>query len=96
MHISNLSLKPSSSNEAFTTVNVQYRHPRVSVPWHMKIDAGSGVNTLPMRTYHQMFGNRPTHCILAAETDIKLPSYSGHPIKCYGSINLKLSNGNEE
>ena len=37
-----------------------------------------------------------THCILTAETDNKLPSYSGHPINCYGSINLKLSKGNEE
>ena len=27
---------------------------------------------------------------------MKLTSYSGHPIKCYGSINLKLSKGNEE
>ena len=96
MHISNLALKPVSSNDAFTTVNVQYSNPRVSGPLHLKIDTGSGGNTLPMRTYHQMFGNRPTHFILTAETDTKLTSYSGHHIKCYGSINLKLSKGNEE
>ena len=43
-----------------------------------------------------MFGNRPTHFILTAETDTKLTSYSDYHIKCYGSINLKLSKGNEE
>ena len=36
------------------------------------------------------------HCILTAETNTKLTSYSGDSIKCYGSINLKLSKGNEE
>ena len=76
MHISNLALKPASSNEAFTTVSVQYSNPHVSGPLHLKIDTGSGGNTLPMRTYHHMFGNRPTHFILTAETDTKLTSYS--------------------
>ena len=52
MHISNLALKPAISNEAFTTVNVQYSNPRVSGPLHLKIDTGSGGNTIPMRTYH--------------------------------------------
>ena len=81
MYINNLATKSASYNKAFTTVNVQYSNHRVSGPLHLKIDTGSGGNTLPMRTYHQMFGNRSTHFILTAETDIKLTSYSGHPIK---------------
>ena len=68
----------------------------MSVPLHLKIDTGSGGNTLPLRTYYQFFGDHACHCILTTETDTKLTSYSGHPIKCYGSIDLKLSKGNEE
>ena len=81
MHISNLVLKPASSNEVFTTVHVQYSNPRVCGTLYLKLYTGSGGNTLPRRTCHQMFGNRPTHCILTAETDTKLTSYSGHHIK---------------
>ena len=91
IQISNLALKPSSPNEAYTTLSVKYDKPCVNGPLRLKVDTGSGGNTLPLRTYKQMFGTMPTQNILTPEPHIKLTSYSGHPIVCCGSINLSLS-----
>ena len=84
-------MKPSSPNEAYTTLSVKYVKPCVNGPLRLKVDTGSGGNTLPLRTYKQMFGTIPTQNILTPEPHVKRTSYSGHPIVCCGSINLSLS-----
>ena len=89
--ISNLALKPLNNNEAFTKLNMSYNNPAVRGPLRLKVDTGAGGNTLPLRTYHQMFGNTPTNKILTPEPAAKLTSYSGHSIPCRGSIVLQLS-----
>ena len=94
IQISNLALKPSSPNEAYTTLSVHYEKPCVNGPVHLKVDTGSGGNTLSLRTYKQMFDTIPTQSILTPEPHIKLISYSGHPITCCGSINLSLAKPN--
>ena len=91
IQISNLALKPSSPNEVYTTLSVKYVKPCVNGPLRLKVGTGSDGNTLPLRTYKQMFGTIPTQNILTPEPHVKLTSYSGHPIVCCGSINLSLS-----
>ena len=86
--ISNLALKPLNNNEAFTKLNMSYNNPAVRGPLRLKVDTGAGGNTLPLRTYHQMFGSTPTNKILTPEPAAKLTSYSGHSIPCRGSNQL--------
>ena len=46
IQISNLALKPSSPNEAYTILSVKYDKPCVNGPLRLKVDTGSGGNTL--------------------------------------------------
>ncbi len=96
LHISDLALKPPIATEAFTTLQMRHTNPDVSGPLRLKVDTGSGGNTLPFRTYRQMFGNIPIKNVLTLEPNTKLTSYSGHPIPCCGSINIQLSKANEQ
>ena len=70
---------------------MSYNNPAVRGPLRLKVDTGAGGNTLPLRTYHQMFGNTPTNKIFTPEPAAKLTPYSGHSIPCRGSIVLQLS-----
>ena len=88
---SNLALKPLNTNKAFTKLNMSYNNPAVGGPLRLKVVTRVGGNTLPLRTYHQMFGNIPKNKFLAPEPAAKLTSYSGHSIPCRGSIVLQLS-----
>ena len=60
------------------------------------MDTGAGGNTLPLRTYKQVFGSHPTHCVLKPEPNTRLKSYSGHQIRCLGSISLDICRINQE
>ena len=88
--ISDVAMKPARNNEVFTHVHVSHKNPDTKGPLKLKVDTGSGGNTLPMRTYRQMFGETPTHSILTPEPTVKLHSYSGHTIPCKGSIILAI------
>ena len=50
----------------------------------------------PLRTYKQIFGSRPTHCVLKPEPNTRLKSYSGHQIRYLGSISLEICRINQE
>lgn len=78
------------NDEAFTTLMTYYEEPRVSGPLRLKLDTGSGGNTLPLRTYKQMFGDIPISEILTPEPNVRLTSYSDNEIRCVGSIQLKI------
>ena len=90
IQISNLALKPSSPNEAYTTLSVKYEKPCVNGPLRLKVDTGSGGNTLLLITYKDVW-YIPTQNNLTPEPHIKVTSYSGHHIVCCGSINMSLS-----
>ena len=62
----------------------------VSGKLRVKVDTGSAGNTLPMRTYKQMFQSTPTKKILKSEPHVKLTSYNGGNIPCHGSILIEL------
>ena len=61
-----------------------WRHTR-----RLKLDTGAAGNTLPIRTFHQMYGKGRLNCdIVEPAPDIKLVSYSGDRIKCHGKISI--------
>lgn len=79
-----------SSDEAFITLRVRHIKPDVCGPLRIKVDTGSGGNTLPLRTYRQMFGDTPFSEVLRSDPDVRLTSYSGDPIKCFGSLTFDV------
>ena len=88
--ISNVDMINSSSAEAFAELLVSHIKPPVSGPLRVKVDTGSGGNTLPLRTFRQMFHDTPVHCISNLEPNVQLTSYSGNRIPCLGSIHLNV------
>ncbi len=72
----------------YITLQVRHKSPHVSGSTRLKVDTRSGGNTVPLRTYRQMFCNTPMEEILAPEPSTKLTSYSGNTITCIGSIYL--------
>ena len=70
---------------------IEHLEPRVTGNLEIKLDTGSGGNTLPLRTFRQMFGKIPPGDILKPEPTISLTSYSGDNILCLGSLELNLS-----
>lgn len=81
----------TNDTEAFTTLDTYHENPRVTGTVRLKVDTGAGGNTLPLRTYRQMFGDigMPDH-IVKPERHVKLTSYSGNEIPCLGSLQLGL------
>ena len=55
----------------------------------LKIDTGAAGNTLPFRTFHQMYSKDSLNCdILKPTPEVKLVSYSGDRIRCHGKITI--------
>jgi len=78
-------------DEAYTTLKI--RPPHLKYKTHhtlrMKIDSGASGNTLPLRTFQQMYGTSPkAFTILQPTPHVKLTSYSGDQIKCLGTIRI--------
>ena len=59
----------------------------------LKVDTGAAGNTLPLRTYKQMYKTLPPKHILEPTSNVKLVAYNGQEIPCLGSINLQLRFG---
>ena len=87
--------RPDRSDEAYVTLHVQHREPDVAGPFRLKVDTGSAGNTLPLRTYRQMFHDTPPAELLMAEPNTRLTSYSGDRIPCLGSISLGIRKRSE-
>ena len=83
-----------SDHEAFVNLPVRHKSPPVSGKISLKVDTGSGGNTLPMRTYRQMFHDIPTEKLLTPEPNLNLTSYSGTRIPFLGSIHLEIQKPN--
>jgi hypothetical protein len=90
LKVSDVLLQPMEKlpNEITANLNVQYNEVKGLIK--LKVDTGAGGNALPLRTYKQMFGTKPTNSVLTPEPHTKLKSYSGHHIPCCGSIILNL------
>ena len=79
----------SPREEAYTTLKV--RPPDVPGYGHtlrLKIDTGASGNTLPLRTFRQMYGSDARAYIRLKKNNRKLSAYSGHEIPCLGTINI--------
>ena len=56
----------------------------------LKIDSGASGNTLPMRTFRQMYGDKAdTRNLLEPANGIKLTAYNGEEIRCMGALDMK-------
>ncbi len=74
---------------AYTKLTIEAPHLNGTHKLRLKIDTGAAGNTLPVRTYRQMYGNTPYKDILQPANHIKLVAYNGEAIKCVGTIMLK-------
>ena len=83
-------------SEAFITLDVDHSELDAKKPLLLKVDTGAGGNTLPLRTYNQMFKNAPSNKRLQPEPYVKLTSYSGDEISCFGSIKLGIKKERDE
>ncbi|KAL0148840.1 hypothetical protein M9458_055849 [Cirrhinus mrigala] len=77
-------------DEAYTTLNV--KPPFLQghgYMLHLKIDTGASGNTLPLRTFRQMYGTLTQSMEhLKPASNVKLTSYTGDVIPCFGIINM--------
>ena len=88
--ISDLSFSHINRDEAYTSLIINHDQQNITGPLKVKIDTGSGGNTLPLRTYRQMFGHTPFDSLLTPEPSTRLTSYTNTNIKCFGSLNLNV------
>lgn len=83
------SIQDGKNSEAFAKLDVIHTNLAANGRIQIKIDTGAAGNTLPVRTYKQMFDN-PTNELLQLEPNVKLTSYSDTKIPCIGSIKLGI------
>ena len=87
----NVKIDTVDDNQAvFATLQAYHKSPHVLGPLRLKVDTGASGNTLPIRTYRQMFGDMPTRKWLTPEPHTKLTAYSGDTIPCLGSIEIGI------
>ena len=88
--------KQEQDPEAFVTLEIKHQHVTTKKPHlRLKVDTGAGGNTLPLRTYQQMFKTQPSSIILQPEPTLKLTSYSGDRIPCIGSLLMGIKKPND-
>jgi len=82
--------------EAYTVLQVQPPNlPHDNYTLRVKIDTGAMGNTLPLRTFRQMYGKRvSTNELLTALGNVKLTAYNGQKIPCFGTIQIPCQHKN--
>ena len=89
-------IKKQEQDPEFVTLEIKHQHVTSKKPrLRLKVDTGAGGNTLPLRTYQQMFKTQPSSIILQPEPTMKLTSYSGDEIPCLGSIMMGIKKPND-
>ena len=83
----------SVRNEVFTTLDVICPRKKGIRKIKLKVDTGAAGNTLPLRTYKQMYKTLPPKDIIEPTKNVRLVAYNGQEIPCLGSINLQLRFG---
>ncbi len=78
------------SDEAYTCLDVQPPGlKRDDYTLKLKIDTGASGNTLPLRTFHQMYGtNQKQLPFLQPAHNVKLTVYNGQEITCVGKLDM--------
>ena len=84
------SIDKTVRDSAYTELKVQVPNIKGTHNLKLKIDTGASGNTLPIRTYHQMFGDKPFNQVLKQVKNITLSAYNGQTIHCVGSIILRI------
>ena len=84
------SIDKTVRDSAYTELKVQVPNIKGTHNLKLKIDTGASGNTLPIRTYHQMFGDKPFNQVLKPVKNITLSAYNGQTIHCVGSIILRI------
>ena len=77
-----------TSDTAFTDLDIKLPQKPGQYKLQVKIDTGANANTLPLRTFRQMYPKQNVNDIVHRATDAKLTSYSGDNIKCIGTMNI--------
>ena len=83
--------RSATRDEAFVVLDVQPPGLKgTGYTLRLKIDSGASGNTLPMRTFRQMYGNKAdTRNLLEPANGIKLTAYNGEEIRCLGTLDMK-------
>ncbi len=83
------SVNHTERDEAFTTLKIQAPKIKGTHNLKLKIDTGAQGNTLPIRTYHMMYGANPSDSeVLQPIRNTRLTAYNGQDIRCIGTINI--------
>ena len=70
IEMSNTEVHSIVQKEAFSTLDVMHDSPRVQGMIKLKVDTGADGNTLPLRTYQQMFKDFPLESIITPEPNM--------------------------
>ena len=86
-----IDITSTTRDEAFVVLDVQPPGLKgTGYTLRLKIDSGASGNTLPMRTFRQMYGNKAdTRNLLEPADGIKLTAYNGEEIRCLGTLDMK-------
>ena len=86
-----IDITSTTRDEAFVVLDVQPPGLKgTGYTLRLKIDSGASGNTLPMRTFRQMYGNKAdTRNLLEPANGIKLTAYNGEEIRCMGTLDMK-------
>ena len=81
----------TTRDEAFVVLDVQQPGLKgTGYTLRLKIDSGASGNTLPMRMFRQMYGDKADpRNLLEPANCIKLTVYNGEEIRCMGTLDMK-------
>ena len=85
--IPDICLDAIQRQEVYTTLKVVCPERAGQHHLRLKVDTGSGGNTLPLRTINQMYTSNKWKQIVQPTTH-KLKAYNGKPVKCLGTIDI--------
>lgn len=81
-----------NNREAFVSLDASFPEKGGTRKLKLKVDTGASGNTLPIKTFKQIYGSRKASKILKP-VKTRLTAYNGQEIKCRGAITLQLQHG---
>ena len=82
------SIHDRSSDEAYVNINVRLQSRPGVHNFRLKVDTGAQANTLPYRTYKQMFPSGGADAVIRPTNSI-LTAYNNTTIRCLGLIDIE-------
>jgi hypothetical protein len=89
------SMESNQRQEIFAELDVIRPEKKKVHKIRLKVDTGASGNTLPLRTFRQMYGDRSPSTIVKPEKHTRLTAYNGQEIPCMGSLTLELRHKDE-